>query len=340
MSISTRLSFKPVVVAALALLVTACSSLPAGAAGTNIPVLVVGADEDPNSVKRSSDIFKRVIAELSGAMQKDGFRIIDEESVAADRGWKIVDRRKKSELVAVVKDMLNSDDASNWVRVWVLFRIHAQARQVGHAVQIHTRIDGEIYDAADNLRIDTFEMPRERYDAPHDCLESRLCITEVVGDRAREIAGGLGTVLARKLARYSPERRGRTRHGRGHGHGYDSDDDRYSDGHGMKTNYTVELRYFDDIEAITLADVMREDFPGFESMDLMKKTASLRRYSYYTTAKAFKLEQWLTQQLQTYMGFDVRNEILISVKGSKITVEKLIPTPGRSISEDERKRFH
>ena len=41
--------------------------------GTNIPVLVMGEDEDPNSVKRSSDIFKRVNAELKGAMQRHGF---------------------------------------------------------------------------------------------------------------------------------------------------------------------------------------------------------------------------------------------------------------------------
>ena len=333
MSILSFFPLKPIGLAALAVLVAACATSahpPAASAqsnvGTNIPVLVMGEDEDPDSVKRSSDIFKRVIAELSGAMQKDGFRIIDEESVAVDRGWKIVDRRKKTELIAVVKDMLNSDDASNWVRVWVLFRIHAQAKQARHAVQVHTRIDGEIYDAANNERIDTFEMPREKYDAPHDCLESKICITEVVGDRAREIAGGLGTILARKLARYSSPRRDRTVS--------------TGDNQGMKTQYTVTFRYFEDVEAITLAGVMREEFPGVVSMELMKKTPSLRRYRYYTTAKAFKLEEWLVKQLRDYMGFDVRNEVLVQLQGNSIIVDKLIPTPNRPVSADERKRFN
>lgn len=333
MSISFPFPFKPAGLMALAFLAAGCaaSAYPptAGAqsnAGTNIPVLVMGEDEDPNSVKRSSDIFKRVIAELAGSMQRDGFRIIDEESVAVDRGWKIEDRRKKMELIAVVKDMLNSDDASNWVRVWVLFRIHAQAKQLNHAVHVHTRIDGEIYDAADNVRIDTFEMPRERYDAPHDCLDSTICVTEVVGDKAREIAGGLGRVLAKKLARYSPPRRDRTVS--------------TGDGHGMKTHYTVTFRNFNDVEAITLADVMREEFPGFESMDLMKKTPNLRRYRYYTTAKAYKLEEWLIKQLGVYMGFDLDGEVLVQVQGNRIIVDSLIPAPNRPISEDERKRFN
>ena len=68
--ITTRLLGLAVVVSFAA----ACATYPpiAGAqgdAGTNIPVLVMGEDEDPNSVKRSSDIFKRVLAELQGALK-------------------------------------------------------------------------------------------------------------------------------------------------------------------------------------------------------------------------------------------------------------------------------
>ena len=119
---------------------TACAAYPPIAhaqsnVGTNIPVLVMGEDEDPTTVKRSSDIFKRVIAELQGAMQRYGFRMIDEESVAADLEWKISDRRPKRQLIETIKDMATSDKASHQVRAWVLFRIHAQAKQLDHAVQ-------------------------------------------------------------------------------------------------------------------------------------------------------------------------------------------------------------
>ena len=175
--------------------------------GTNIPVLVVSEDEDPTTVRRSSDIFKRVIAELRVSMQWHGFRMIDEESVAVDLGWTISDRRSKMELLESIKLMSKSRDATHQVRAWVLFRIHAQARQLASATKVQTRIDGEIYDAASNQFLDAFEMPREEYPAPANCLESKLCISEVVGDRAREIAASLGEVLARKLERYSPPQR-------------------------------------------------------------------------------------------------------------------------------------
>ena len=323
--------------------VTACATYPPlasaqGNVGTNIPVLVMGEDEDPTTVKRSSDIFKRVIAELQGAMQRYGFRMIDEESVAADLEWRIPDRRPKRQLIETIKDMATSNKASHQVRAWVLFRIHAQAKQLDHAVRVMTRIDGEIYDAASNQLVDVFEMPRERYPAPHDCLQSEICISETVGDRAREIAGGLGDVLARKLERYSPPRASDSRRGTavtggsgGSGH--------VGSAHGLMTPYTLTLRYFGDREALTIIRVMTDEFPGFESIELMKKSSTVRRYNYLTTAKAAKIEEWLYILLRD-MGFNAKREFLVQVQGTDIIVDKLIPTPDRPVSHDERKRFN
>ena len=323
---------------------TACATYtpPAGAqgnVGTNIPVLVVSEDEDPNTVKRSSDIFKRVIAELQGAMQRHGFRVIDEESVAADLGWEITDRRPKRQLIETIKLMSKSNQASHQVRAWVLFRVHAQAKQLTSAVKVQTRIDGELYDAASNQFLDTFEMPREEYPAPKDCLESTLCIHEVVGDRAREIAGGLGEVLARKLARYSPPR---PSEGSGSavtgGSGGSGSSTHTGTGHGMMTPYTLTLRYFEDREALTIIGVMAEEFPGYEAHDFISKSPTIRRYTYLSTAKAAKLEEWLYILLRD-MGFDARSDFVVLIQGTEITVDKLIPTPNRPESPDESRRF-
>lgn len=309
--------------------------------GTNIPVLVMGEDEDPNTVKRSSDIFKRVNAELKGAMQRHGFRMIDEESVAVDLGWEITERRPKTELIEGIKLMNKSGNASHRVRAWVLFRIHAQAKDLEFSTKVQTRIDGEIYDAASNQFLDTFEMPRAEYPAPADCLESPVCITEVVGDRARDIAAGLGEVLARKLERYSPPKRAPRRDvavpsdgapvvGGGASGG--------DDGHGLLTPYTLTLRYFENREALALVGVMAEEFPGYNEHNLIDKSAAIRRYEYHSTAKASKLEEWLFILL-TDMGFDPEREVLIQVDGTNIRVDKLVPTPRRPRSEDERRRF-
>ena len=326
---------------ALLLAFTTSAAFAADAArnvGTNIPVLVMSEDEDPTTVKRSSDIFKRVIAELRGAMQRHGFRMIDEESVAVDLGWKVRDRRAKTELIETVKLMGKSRNASHQVRAWVLFRIHAQAKQLDFSTKVQTRIDGEIYDAASNQFLDTFEMPRETYPAPADCLESALCITEVVGDRAREIAAGLGEVLALKLERYSPPKVGDDRRA---GPDVPVTADRRSggaDGHGLLTPYTLTLRYFDNREAITVVGVMADEFPGYSSHELLSKSAAIRRYSYVTTAKAAKIEEWLYVLLND-MGFDPEKETLVQVQGTDIRVDKLVPTPQRPDSKDEKRRF-
>ena len=306
--------------------------------GTNIPVLVMSEDEDPTTVKRSSDIFKRVIAELRGAMQRHGFRMVDEESVAVDLGWTVRDRRPKTELIETVKLMNKSRNASHRVRAWILFRIHAQAKQLDFSTKVQTRIDGEIYDATSNQFLDTFEMPREIYPAPADCLESALCISEVVGDRAREIAAGLGEVLALKLERYSPPKTGG---GRRTGPDVPVTSDRPTGGdggHGLLTPYTLTLRYFDNREAITVVGVMADEFPGYNSHELLDKSAAVRRYSYVTTAKAAKLEEWLYILLND-MGFDPERETLVQVQGTDIRLEKLVPTPQRPDSEDEKRRF-
>ena len=291
----------------------------------NIPVLVVSEDEDPTTVKRSSDIFKRVLAELRGSMQRHGFRMIDEESVAVDLGWTISDRRSKMQLIEAIKLMSKSRDATHQVRAWVLFRIHAQAKQLSFSTKVQTRIDGEIYDAASNQFLDAFEMPREEYPAPANCLQSKLCITEVVGDRAREIAAGLGEVLARKLERYSPPHSVRSV-GTGAGHG-------------PLTPYTLTVRHFGDREALTIVGVMAEEFPGYSSHELINRSAAVRRYRYMSTARASKLEEWLFILLRD-MGFDLDREILIQVEGITVTVEKLVPTPSRRESADERRRFN
>ena len=48
------------------------------------------------TVKRSSDIFKRTIAELKSSMRRTGFAVIsEEEAVAVDLGWEIQDHRNK-----------------------------------------------------------------------------------------------------------------------------------------------------------------------------------------------------------------------------------------------------
>ena len=185
-------------------------------------------------------------------------------------------------------------------------------------------------------------MPRQEYPAPADCLRNKLCLSEVVGDKAREIAGSLGVVLARKLARYRDVSAG-GRAGGSAGSGQAVTGDRGGtvaggSGHGMQTPYTVTLRYFERREALTIIGVMADEFPGYKSHTAISVDPAVRKYEYVTSAKPNKMEEWLTILLGD-MNFDVDKEIVIAIRGADITVDKIVPTGDRPRSRDETSRF-
>ncbi|RED53537.1 hypothetical protein [Aestuariispira insulae] len=296
---------------------------------TRLPVLVMGEDSDPSSVKRSSDIFKRVLAGLKGSMQRYGFRMVDEEFMAVDLGWKSTDRRPKTELIEAAKLANNAAQGNLRSRVMVLFRIHATSKNLSFSNKVTTRIDGEIYDIASNSFIDSFELAPAAYAAPADC--NSICINEVVGGKAREIAQNLGDILAKKLEYVA----------------YDQPEGMANAGSAgtaqaesqMLVPYTVTLNYFDTREALSIIGVMADEFPGYSSHDLLEKGAVTRKYEYVTNAKVSKLEEWLNI-LMIDMGYDVDKQINIDVQAGRIIIDKIVPTPDRPRSDDETSRFN
>ena len=95
-------------------------------------------------------------------------------------------------------------------------------------------------------------------------------------------------------------------------------------GHGPLTSYTLVLRYFGDRDAHAIMKVMAAEFPGYRSHNLLTKDAEVRRYRYRTTAKAFKLEEWLYLLLDD-LGFDAEAAVRIAVDGPQIVVDQLSP---------------
>lgn len=321
--------------ATLALSATILGAMPQAALAqqhsSKIPVIVMGEDSDPASVKRSSDIYKRVLAALKGSMQRYGFRMVDEEFLAVDLGWKVTDRRPKTELIEAAK-LANSTGQGNLrSRAMVLFRIHAATKDLEFANKVTTRVDGEIYDIASNSFLDSFEIAPAAYPAPADC--NSVCISEVVGGKARDIARNLGDVLAKKLSYLNEEQADGTTVGSG-SDGVPS----YAESQ-MLVPYTVELNYFDTREALTIIGVMADEFPGYNSHELLEKGSASRKYEYVTNAKTAKLEEWLNILLID-MGFDVDKQVHIDVQPGRITVEKIVPTPNRPRSPDETSRFN
>ena len=106
----------------------------------------------------------------------------------------------------------------------------------------------------------------------------------------------------------------------------------------METPYTVTLRYFDRREALTIIGVMADEFPGYNTHTLLTADQATRKYSYITSAKPHKLEEWLAILLED-MNFNPDKEIRIAIDGADITVEKIVSTKDRPRSRDEKALF-
>lgn len=310
-----------------------CASLssPATAqSGTGIRVLVMGEDSDPRSVIRSSDIFKRVLAELKGSMQRQGFRMVDEEMIAVTLGWRITTRRPKTELIQAGQMANASGTAANSVRALATFSIHAFKEDLGFTNKVSTRIDGEMYDVLTNQFLGTFELPRAQYPAPADCNDA--CISEVVGDKAREIATSLGEILGKKLAYLAPPPGASGSTG-----GAPVGSGIASTGHGMMSTYTLEMQHFDARETAEIIGVMSSEFPGYSSHNVLEQTSAVRKYEYVTTATAAKLHEWLTVLLID-MGLNPDREVEIVQNGNHLRLYKIV-VPNRSNIPVSQPRF-
>jgi hypothetical protein len=296
----------------------------------NIPVIVMGEDEDPTSVSRESDIFKRVLSQLKDSMFRKGFRIRDEEMITVDLGWKIVNRRPKTELIESAKLANNSAKGNHHSRALVLFRIHTAKKGLSYSTKIETRIAVEIYDLVSNEFLGNFELPMSRYSAPLDC--DKFCISNVVGKRAREIAASIGDELSKRLVNLSPPT-GRstssTPAALGSNRGLCS---------GLKTTYTVTLRRFDTSEALGVINRMERDFPCYSSHNLLPgKSSAVRRYEYVSRANTGKIDEWLSIAIME-IGLKPGKDVEIYFRGDEFILNKIF-FRSKSVSPPRGSRY-
>ncbi len=225
----------------------------------NLPILIVVEDEDPNSLRRSSSIAKRMATTLKSKMNRKSFHVLDEEAVAEDLEWKVRDRRPKMGLFQLPKLLSKSGKAEHQVRAMVLYRTYVAIQGPLRFAIVQVRIECDVYDLLSNQFVEGLSLTRE-YPAPTKC--DYPCILKFLGDRAREIVGSLGTMLEKKLARYYDVSTGGNALGpvteEAHRRGLGS-------GHTTQIPYVFTLRNFERIEALAIIGFMAEEFPGYKT---------------------------------------------------------------------------
>lgn len=272
-----------------------------------LTVLVLGEDEHANLLPRHDPAFRRVVSELQEMMDRRGFRVVDEEAIAADLDWDWASGRDKLDVLEVAKLANTSERAINRVRAAVLFRIEGQYRDLAYTTRIDLHLSGELYDVRSNRFLGSFDLPTETVTTAGRC-SVMSCASNAIGTRSRDLASELGTVLARKLAHIAPPEHTHTTRLKA-----------------LESVYTVTLRHLSTEDALSIVDVMTDGFPGYRSHALVRSGTALRRYEYVTTAGAAEIERWLTLLLLD-MGLDPQHDIVLGMRDGDIRIERVLPT--------------
>ena len=304
----------------------ACATAPTvtqAQMGSDIPIVVMGEDSDPMSVARTSDIFRRVISQLQEQMSRYDFFVVDEEAVAVRMGWQVRARRPKTELLQVMDLMNMSGDPRYQAQALVLFKIRAAAQNVGFATKAMVRIMGEVYD--NNVRfITSWEAPRMEFPAPANC--QGMCIQEIVGDHAREVAAQVGDVLRKKLAYLT----------RGAGAAAPAPAPTAAApapgpavagcpanvNSGLATTYSVIFRNFTTREFLEMKNIMETEFPCYIRQRAPMGDTTKMTYGYVSYAPAAKIQEWLNILLID-MGLDPDSQVKMITRGTEIQLDKI-----------------
>lgn len=183
--------------ALMLVLLAASFSFNPSSAGTR--VVVSGEDSNRHSVRRDMEIYKSVIAELQESLSNAGFDVIDEDLLAVEAGFKIANRRPKTELIQTLKVANEDGNVKIRSRLAVIFSIIPQVKKLSMANRIESiRIRGDIYDLASLKKLSGFKV-KSTYKKvlPPDC--DFLCVSEAIIEVADDLAMDLGDTLVQKL---------------------------------------------------------------------------------------------------------------------------------------------
>lgn len=185
--------------ASAAMLTLLCSlmffTVPAQA-GDKINLLVMSEDADTDTVPRHSRVFRRVITAIQNQMLEQGIDVIDETMATMDEFEQGRSRRSRAEILDIARSVSKPP-----VDVVTNFLIYASVQDKGYTSKLRVRVEGEILHVGSKKYLGNFESLSPRTWQIHpNCAESRECVLEEVGEKARIIGNDVGAVLAEKLA--------------------------------------------------------------------------------------------------------------------------------------------
>jgi len=278
-----------------------------GNAQPSYRVIVLGDDSDPKTIRRTSDIYKRVISEIRRPISQRGFELLDEDIIAVQLGFKYPAGLSKSEILQAVMLANKSSNVNTSSRFLVLMRINVFSETFSFTKQVHARITGDIYDMDNGSFVDAYEIPQVSFPVPLECNDH--CLIEQAGAKSRDIAADLGVTLSRQLAVYI-ERSTRIS-------GLPS----VGEAAVAARSFTFVLKNFRANEINEISRALRDPKSGTLRFDLIESTASQRRYQLVTTAQSDRLVEYLSSLLERLNVSE--DDSRIGLTGQTINIEKM-----------------
>ena len=111
-----------------------------------IRVVVMGEDIDPDTIPRSNEIYKRVVAELQQSLIRENVTVIDEDMVAVKLGFTYNQFRTKQDMIQTMSVANETTDATVRSRLGVIFAIFPNIQEMSMTRKLNVRVRGQIYD--------------------------------------------------------------------------------------------------------------------------------------------------------------------------------------------------
>ena len=244
----------------MGLMACAGANYPAEANGHRQPnILILGLDEDRDSIPRKNRAFKRVVSELSTQLQKGGFRVYDETTLTLDKFSQDRVRRTQSEIIEIARSIDKTK-----IDIAVIFTIYPNHKRLSFTTKMNPTINGFLLNVRSGQRLGNFNVGDNSFNLPVEC--DRNCVLSGVTDNASDLAQDLGFVLTEKLKRRVDGNPSATINS------------------GMNSEFKITLSGFQKSDANEIKEIML-NFRGYRGYDSIKEKITTVIFIYRTISK-------------------------------------------------------
>lgn len=282
--------------------------VPFISANAQTSVVVTGEDSDKNSIARTDEVFRRVISQLQESMSRSGYFVIDEDMLGVKLGFSFNSRRPKTELIETLILANQTEDATVQSRLAVVFAIFPQIKKMSVSRMLEIRIRGDIYDLESLRPLANFEYKNKKaiLIPKTDCNE--MCVSEKMGENARDVARELGDVIVQKLNIAVKQLSG------------DLVDAGKASNMAIPKTFNLTLIRIKAAQALGIKQVL-QSVDGISSLKTLSIQSSERKMSLTTTLDIGMLEEMVLEAMMT-AGININN-VRIEMNANEIIVENL-----------------